>query len=178
MVWRCSCIFSRRTKKINFRKITGKLTVLNSPLRMIPLDAQIFLNQTTMKPSLLSFRNFLNIEDQANKQNDESDTFQEKLAHLPLEFHDIFRHVLKRHNTVTRSLHDLSTCTAAVTHSFELTEDSLSAHRNRRLPPKHNAIVCYELERMLDTRIVTIAFSTCSFRRYSLQKERGCSFLS
>lgn len=80
---------------------------------------------------------------------------------------------LQDNDVIASSLHDLRPASVPVEHTFELKDMTPIHHRCRRLPPKHNAVVRAELDKMLSAGIIRPSVLQWSFPIVIASKKDG-----
>ena len=90
-------------------------------------------------------------------------TLAAKLDHLPEDVQDTISFTLRDYGIVAWSLDDLRRPDVSVTHSSELTDETPNNNGPRRLPPRHTKVVKEEIDKMLETGIITPSTSAWSF---------------
>lgn len=74
---------------------------------------------------------------------------------------------------VAWSLDGLHPADVMVKHSFDLTNDSPIYTTSRRIPPRNNELVCYEINKMLAAGITTPSRSAWSFQILTAGENKG-----
>ena len=78
-----------------------------------------------------------------------------KLSHIAEEKAERIIGSTKKMGTAAWSLDDLRPADVPVPHSFELVDGTQISHAARRLPPRHNAVVREEIDKMQKAGIIT-----------------------
>ena len=109
----------------------------------------------------------------SNGVNEEVKILRERLAHLDNEAQSFINTALMDKSTVTASLDDLRPAEVPIKHDFELDNTNPIYHSARRMASLHIAIVRKELDKMMESGIITPSSSAWSFPIVIVSKKEG-----
>ena len=112
-------------------------------------------------------------EDEKENRDEKEGLLMSKLSHISKENADRIICSIKSMGIAAWSLDDLRPADVPVSHSFELIDDTLISHAVRRLPPRHNAVVREDINKMQRARIITPSAAAWSFPVVIATKKDG-----